>query len=245
MVTLLCVVVDDDTDGCYMLFPIQLQYQFTLLHNLQRTTQALTVQCIRLCSVIVMTKNNSASCSVGHIPEHLRGDTIKSTSYCLFKVIGGLVALPCNSLLYVFAEVTRHCGHAVHMKRYPTFVCLTRYVGKITGNAHNCGYQCTKATVDQILYIRHVMGRGGMHWVRSINYYRLQESACLRNLTKLVNIAVSNGTCSKGRTRKYVTHLLFRMIWSKAMKWLLLFQLQASTWPLQRPVCDRYLCSSI
>jgi hypothetical protein len=50
---------------------------------------------------------------VGRIPEHLRGDTIKSTSHCLFKVISGLVALLCNDLLYIFARVTRHSGHVV------------------------------------------------------------------------------------------------------------------------------------
>jgi hypothetical protein len=64
-------------------------------------TQALIVQWIRLCSIILMTENNSTPCSVGHFPEHLWGDTIKSKSHCLLKVISGLVALLCNNnLLY-------------------------------------------------------------------------------------------------------------------------------------------------
>jgi hypothetical protein len=91
MVTLLCVMVADGTDKFWKLFSIQLQYLFTLLHILQHITQALTVQRIRLCSIILMTQNNSAPCSVGHILEHLRDDTIESTSHCLFKVISGLV----------------------------------------------------------------------------------------------------------------------------------------------------------
>jgi hypothetical protein len=91
------MMLPDDTDGYYKLFLTQLQYPFALLHILQHMTQALTVQCIRLCSIILMTQNNSVPCSVGHIPEHLWGNTIKSTSHCLFKVMSGLVALLCKS----------------------------------------------------------------------------------------------------------------------------------------------------
>jgi hypothetical protein len=36
MVTLVCIMVTDDIDGCYKLFPIQLQCSFTLLHILRR-----------------------------------------------------------------------------------------------------------------------------------------------------------------------------------------------------------------
>jgi hypothetical protein len=68
-------------------------------------TQALIVQCIQLRSIILMTQNNPAPCSVGHIPEHLWSDTIKSTSHCLFKVISSLVALLCNDILHIFAGV--------------------------------------------------------------------------------------------------------------------------------------------
>jgi hypothetical protein len=71
-------MVADDTDGCYKLFPIQLQYLFTILHILQHMTQALVVQCFHLCSIILMTQNNSVPFSMGHIPEHLWGDTIKA-----------------------------------------------------------------------------------------------------------------------------------------------------------------------
>jgi hypothetical protein len=110
MVTLLYIIVADDTDGCYKL---QLQYPFTLLHILQHMTQAFIVQCSYLCSIILMTQNNSAPCSVGHILEHLWGDRIKSMSHCLCKVVNGLVALLCNNLLHVFTGVTRHCGHPV------------------------------------------------------------------------------------------------------------------------------------
>jgi hypothetical protein len=46
MVTLLCIMVADGTDGCYKLFPIQVQYPFTLLIILRYTTQALIVRCI-------------------------------------------------------------------------------------------------------------------------------------------------------------------------------------------------------
>jgi hypothetical protein len=113
MVTLLFNMVDDDTDGCHKLFPTRLQHPFTLLHILQHMTQALIVQCIHLCFIILMSQNNSAPYSVGHIPEHLWGDTIKSMSHCLFKVSSGLVALLWNSLLYIFAGVTRHFGHPV------------------------------------------------------------------------------------------------------------------------------------
>jgi hypothetical protein len=86
MVTLLYIMEADDTDGCYKLFPTQLQYLFTLLHILQHMIQALVVQCICLCSIILMTQNNSASYSVGNILEHLWGDMSKSKSHCLFKV---------------------------------------------------------------------------------------------------------------------------------------------------------------
>jgi hypothetical protein len=55
-VALLCVKVADDAVRCYKLFPIQLQYPFTLSHVLQHTTQALIDQCIRLCSVILKTE---------------------------------------------------------------------------------------------------------------------------------------------------------------------------------------------
>jgi hypothetical protein len=110
MLTLLCIMVAGDTDGCYKLFPVQVQYQFTLLHILQHMTQALIVHCISLCS-IVSWHNNSAPCSVGHIPEYLWGDTTKSASHCMFKVISGLAALRCNKLPYIVAGVTRHCGH--------------------------------------------------------------------------------------------------------------------------------------
>jgi hypothetical protein len=113
MVALLCIMVADDTNGCYKLFPIQLQQPFTLLRILQHVTQALIVHCISLCSVILKTQNNTLPCSVGHIFEPLWGDTIKSTSHCLFKVTSCLVALLCNYLLYIFAGVTRHFGHSV------------------------------------------------------------------------------------------------------------------------------------
>jgi hypothetical protein len=63
-------------------------------------TQALIAQWTRLCSIILVTENNSTLCSVGHFPEHLWGDTIKSRSHCLFKVIIGLVVLLGNNLLY-------------------------------------------------------------------------------------------------------------------------------------------------
>jgi hypothetical protein len=116
MVALPCIMAADDTDGWYKLFPIQLQYPFTSLHILQHMTQALIVQCIRLCSVILVTQNNSVPCSVGHIWKHLWGDTIKSTSHCLFKVIRDLVAPLCNDLLYISAGVTRYCGHPVQSK---------------------------------------------------------------------------------------------------------------------------------
>jgi hypothetical protein len=76
-------------------------------------TQALIVHCIHLRSIILMTQNNSSPRSVGHIPVHLWGDNIQSTSHCLFKVTSGLVALLCNSLLYIFAGVRRYCGHPV------------------------------------------------------------------------------------------------------------------------------------
>jgi hypothetical protein len=52
--TLLCMVVADG-GGRYKLFPLQPQHPFTLLHILQYTTQALIVQCIHLCSIILMT----------------------------------------------------------------------------------------------------------------------------------------------------------------------------------------------
>jgi hypothetical protein len=107
------IMVADDPDRCYRLFPIQLKYLFTLLHILQHMTEALIVKCICLCSIILMTQNNTAPCSVGHILEHLCGDTIKSMSHCLFKVISGLVALLRDNLLNIFAGVTRHCGHPV------------------------------------------------------------------------------------------------------------------------------------
>jgi hypothetical protein len=86
-------------------------HPFTLLHILQQMTQALIFQCIRLCSIILTTQNNSAPCSAGHIPEHFWGDTTKSTSHCLLKVISGLIALLCSSLLHIFAGVTGPCGH--------------------------------------------------------------------------------------------------------------------------------------
>jgi hypothetical protein len=136
MVTYLCNMVADDTDGCYKLFCIQLQYQFSLLHILQHVTQAIIVQYICLCSNILMTQNNSAPCSVGHIPEHLWGDTIKIKSHCFLKAISGLVALLCNNLLYIFAGVTIHCGHTVRLDLpstvlhiYPTKLFISQVFG--------------------------------------------------------------------------------------------------------------------
>jgi hypothetical protein len=50
-----------------------------------------------------MTQNNSAPYSLGNIPEHLWGDTMKSMSDCLFKVISALEGQLCKNLLFIFA----------------------------------------------------------------------------------------------------------------------------------------------
>jgi hypothetical protein len=66
IVTLLCVMLADDIDGCYKLLPIQLQYSDIIIHfTLYNMTQALIVQWIRLCPIILMADNNSTPCSVG------------------------------------------------------------------------------------------------------------------------------------------------------------------------------------
>jgi hypothetical protein len=114
MVTLLCIMVANDTNVCYKLFPIHCSSR-SLHYTFYNMTQALTVQCIHLCFIILMTQDNSVPCSAGPIPVHLWGHTIKSKSHCLFKVIGALAVLVCNSLLYIFAGQTRHCCHPVQL----------------------------------------------------------------------------------------------------------------------------------
>jgi hypothetical protein len=95
----------------------------SLHHILQHKTQALIVQYIHFYFIILMTQNNSVPYSVGHILEYLWGDTIKSMPHCLFKVTSGLAVLLCNSLLYIFVGVTRHCGHPVQSGPETIQVC--------------------------------------------------------------------------------------------------------------------------
>lgn len=48
-------------------------------YTFYNTRRILNVQGICLCFIILMTQNNSAPCSVGHFPQNLSADTLKSS----------------------------------------------------------------------------------------------------------------------------------------------------------------------
>lgn len=88
--------------------PIQLYHSLALLHFLQLKTESSWFQWICLCSIISMTRTNSAPCSVGHFPENFWADAFRSKSRCLFTVFSGFVVLLCIGPLQEVSKMNYH-----------------------------------------------------------------------------------------------------------------------------------------